>query len=119
VPRLNSKAKGAAYEREVADYLSGRLGARVQRTRSTIDGDGAQGAYDLAGLDGLAPECKRVEAIRLHEFFAQAVRNATGGRIPVVITRRNRVATGDSLVVLKLSDFTDLYQEFLAANGRV
>jgi hypothetical protein len=30
--------------------------------------------------------------------------------MPVVITRRNREATGDSLCVLKLDDFIELYR---------
>ena len=30
--------------------------------------------------------------------------------MPVVITRRNREATGDSLCILKLDDFIELYR---------
>ena len=48
-----------------------------------------------------------------HESMRQVCENIETSKsdsMPVVITRRNREATGDSLCVLKLDDFIELYR---------
>jgi hypothetical protein len=109
------RAKGANYEREIASYFNEALGLEARRT-SVTTGFITGGNFDLSGLPDLAPECKRVEALSFRSAFAQALRNARAS-IPIVITRRNREPTRDSLVVLRLSDFITIYRAHLLQTG--
>ena len=52
----------------------------------------------------------------------QAERNidrSSTSDVPVVITRRNREATGDSLVVMRMKDWKKLYKQFLLYQGKI
>ena len=58
-------------------------------------------------------EAKRTEKFQIHQSMKQVEENiqiSESKDIPVVITRRNRTDTGDSLCVLKLDDFLNLYK---------
>lgn len=110
------RAKGAAFEREVAAHFNETLGLESRRTSITT-GFISGGNQDLLGLPGLAPECKRVERLDFRGAMAQAIRNARGTDAPIVFTRRNRESMNDSLVVLRLSDFTKFYAAYLRASG--
>jgi hypothetical protein len=118
--RLRSpKSKGDTYERELAAYLNVRLfDGREIVTRTPLSGGGRSwgilkgGDSDLTGLPGLHVEAKRTERFTPYEAMAQAIRSITSrphsSDIPVVVTRRNRMPTGESLVVLRLDDFLPL-----------
>ena len=52
----------------------------------------------------------------------QAERGITGKKsrdIPVVVSRRNQMSTGDSLVVMRMQDWVDMYQSYLASKGEL
>lgn len=107
------KQKGSAYERDVCAHVAERIpGITPRRMVNCHDGNW-RGQKDLAAMPYLAPELKRVEALNFREAMRQAERNAPAGEVPLVITRRNREATGDSLVVLRLDAFLDMYAAWL------
>ena len=84
---INSRQKGAAGERELADFLRQHdVGAR--RGQQFHGGPGSPDV--VTDLDGIHFECKRVERGSLYDWLAQAQRDAGEGKIPVVAHRRNR-----------------------------
>ena len=111
VSHRGCKEKGSNYEREIAEYLSKATGLVVRR--ALLSGGGRhEGAADLEGLVGISAELKRTEKLNVYDAMAQSI--STSGRtkeVPVVITRRNGVLTQDSLVIMRLSDWTRIYQE--------
>jgi hypothetical protein len=127
MPRLKSpKGKGDDYERELAEFFNTALLPDVHRRRefrrAMLSGGGvSDSTFDLTGTEllnqhgfvhfELGIEAKRVEKINVHEAMAQALRHLTamagrgyeiGRTLPMVVTRRNRQATADSLVVMPL-----------------
>lgn len=114
------KAKGDAYERELAAYMSARLGYDIRR--APLSGGGVihslSGGSDLSGTLGLHVEAKRVERLSFPDAMRQAeasLSKSGAPEIPVVVNRRSRQATGDSYVLLRLDDFLDLYESWLLA----
>lgn len=121
-----AKAKGDAYEREIAHYMNDRLfGGREQVYRAPLSGGGRQfvsggGSADLIGTPEVWVEAKRTEKFQPYAAMEQAETGIRGKRAPekpVVISRRSRVATGDSLVVMRLDDWLDLYAALLSQVG--
>lgn len=123
------KTKGAGYERELANYLTAHLAAQgfaIDVSRMPLSGGGRfkahglAGAADLTGLPGLHVEAKRTERLNAWAAIAQASRSKTATASPeavAVITRRNKVATGSSLIVLPLDHFLPFYEAWLTAQG--
>ncbi len=94
---INSRAKGAGYEREVGQQLG--LVRQLDQCR--------EGGGDLEHPT-LAIECKRrAVSVNVVKAMAQAEKSAAG-RTPVVIHRVNR---SDSLVTMRLSDWLALYEQ--------
>jgi Holliday junction resolvase len=90
-----AKQKGADGERELANLLVGiaaTVGVKLDLNRNLEQTRG--GGHDLVGLEidyGLAVEVKRVEAMALNSWWAQAVRQAkVAGCDPVLAWRQNR-----------------------------
>ena len=117
------KAKGDGYERELARYIADKTGL-PDVARAPLSGGGVvgvlNGGADLIGTPHLHVEAKRTERMRLREALDQAERNvklAHAPEIPVVVTRRNYEATGDSIVALRLSDFLGLYTYAVRFSG--
>lgn len=83
--RINSRAKGASAERELAAVFraAGFPGAVRGQQRS-----GLEQADVVGGPPGFHFEVKRVEQLRVWQAYSQAVRDAPG-TVPVVATRRN------------------------------
>lgn len=100
---MNSRAKGAAGERELARLLreSGYIARRGQQY------SGANGDADVVGLPGVHIECKRVERLNIYEAMAQARRDARPGEIPVVMHRKNRHPW---LVTMDIKDWLKMYE---------
>jgi len=86
-----SREKGANYERELVRKMR-TIGLRADRTAALqANGKRDEGAPDVTLHDfpGLHIEAKRDERMSVDAMVRQAEREA-GGRIPVVIYRRNR-----------------------------
>lgn len=88
---INSRNKGASFEREVAKRIWEELGIEVKRN---LDQYQAAGNYDLAGMPGWAIECKRYRTAKAadkanwwYQALAQAIKT---GEEPVVIYKLDR-----------------------------
>jgi hypothetical protein len=120
------KQKGDNYEREVAHHINNQIfGGTDVVTRAPLSGGGSHfvgkgGAADLIGLPDIWPELKRNETLKIWDAIRQAQRGIAGRRSPdmmAVITRRNKMKTGDSLVIMKMDDWLRLYRAYLASIG--
>jgi hypothetical protein len=101
---VNSRRKGARYERDVELWLSSQFGDRITRTnRSGFDGED----FDLDGLVSI--EVKNCAKLELSAWLAQADRDAGPDRIPVVLhKRRGSSSVADDYVTLKARDLAAL-----------
>lgn len=99
---MNSRRKGAAGERELANKLKD-YGYKSRRGQQYC---GVNGDADVVGLPGIHIECKRVEKLNLYDAIAQSVRDAREGEIPAVFHRKNNC---EWLVTLRMDDFMKLY----------
>jgi hypothetical protein len=106
---VNSRDKGARYERE----LAGKFREYGYDARRGQQYSGANGDADVVGLPGLHIEAKRREKMQLYDWMAQSVRDARPGELPVVMHRASHCET---LVTLRLPDFMQLYSEYAAGN---
>ncbi len=99
--RINSRQKGAAGERELANYLKehGYSARRGQQFSGGAD------SPDVVGLPGYHIECKRTEKTDLYGWMAQAYRDCGQGTIPIVVHRKSR---GRWLVILDFEQFLNL-----------
>lgn len=103
---MNSRAKGAEGERELAGHLRnyGYVGARRGQQYS-----GANGDADVVGLPNVHIECKRVERLNIQDAYDQSKRDARLHEIPVVMHRKNHC---NWLVTLSLDDFIRMYGDW-------
>lgn len=101
---MNSRAKGAAGERELAKRLR-EYGYETRRGQQYC---GANGDADVIGLPGVHIECKRVEKLNLYDAMSQSRHDAREGEVPVVMHRKNNC---DWLVTMRLKDWIEMYKE--------
>ena len=119
------KAKGDAYERDLAKALNTHIFDGEERVqRAPLSGGGkvglAAGGADLLGTPDLFVEAKRTERLNVREAMRQAEDNivkTASSDMPVVMTRRSREPLLDSLCVVRLKDFLKLYRAYLIATG--
>lgn len=105
---VNSKAKGARFERHLASKFR-EYGYDCRRGQQYC---GANGDADVVGLRGIHIEAKHQEQMRLYEWMSQAVRDADGkGNLPAVFHKKNNA---DILVTMRLEDWMNLYREWEA-----
>lgn len=104
---MNSRAKGAGGERELAKKLR-EYGYDCRRGQQF---SGANGDADVVGLPGIHIECKRVERLNLEDAMAQSRRDAREGEIPVVMHRKTR---SPWMVTMTLEDWIEIYREWEA-----
>lgn len=105
--KINSRAKGARGERELASAISTTFGIDARRGRQF---SGSPDSPDVAtGFKNVHIECKRVENLCLSKAYRQAVRDA-GSKIPVVIHRKNNEPW---MISYKLEDALALAKEIL------
>ena len=76
------REKGKAGERELA-ALFREYGFNARRTSQYCGQTGD--ASDVIGLPGIHVECKRCETTKIHEWMAQAKRDAKPELIPAVL----------------------------------
>lgn len=102
---INSRAKGARFERKLAGLLRdfGYDNARRGQQYS-----GANGDADVVGLPGIHIEAKAVERLNLYDAMQQSQRDARRNEIPVVIHKKNNCKI---LVTMAFDDFMQLYKE--------
>lgn len=85
---INSKKKGAAGEREFANYCKTK-GFDTRRT-AQYNGKELDSKADVIGIPGIHIEVKRVEKLNIDAAVEQAVRDSKGhGEIPMVAHRKN------------------------------
>lgn len=91
--KINSRAKGAAGEREFCKELGEHLGdALVEPLKRNLE-QTRNGGHDILGLEGFALEIKRYKRVKesdVKEFWAQAVDQAKRvGAQPVLAYRED------------------------------
>ncbi len=104
--RINSRAKGAAGEREFCQWLSDNLNIDKKPERNLLQV--REGGADITDVEPFMFEVKRVENLDLHKAWSQVVIacydlakkndtfvneeffDMTGGKIPVVAYRTNK-----------------------------
>lgn len=104
---INSKQKGARFERELAKYFREKGFSDARRTAQYCGNTGD--ASDVVGLPGIHIEAKHQEAMRLYEWMEQAKHDAKengSGNLPAVFHKKNRAAV---LVTMELDDWYKLY----------
>lgn len=105
---VNSKQKGARFERS----LAGKLREHGYDCRRGQQYSGANGDADVVGLPGLHIEAKHREKMQLYDWMAQAKRDSEGtGSLPAVFHKKNNAPI---LVTMELDDFMEIYREYEA-----
>jgi len=110
--KINSKEKGARFERELARAFRAQGYADSRRTAQYCGNTGD--ASDVLGLPGIHIEAKHQEQMRLYEWMSQAKRDAEAGgenRLPAVFHKKNYAKI---LVTMELEDWMHLYREWEA-----
>ena len=102
---VNSRQKGARFERQLANILK-EHGYECRRGQQYC---GANGDADVVGLDGIHIEAKAVERLNIHEAMEQAINDAREGELPAVFHKKNRQKI---LVTMTLDDWLELYKVF-------
>lgn len=102
---VNSRQKGASYERHVAGlFRSEGYKARRGQQYSGLNGDA-----DVVGVPRIHIECKAVERLNLYDAIGQARRDSRDGELPVVIHKKNYC---EDLVTMRFEDWIKLYREY-------
>lgn len=107
---INSKQKGARFEREVAKLFK-FLGYDARRG---VQYCGINGDADVIGVPGIHIETKHVERLNIYDAMDQAKRDAREGELPVVIHRKNN---HNVLVTMEFDDWGELYREWEAGQN--
>lgn len=102
---LNSRNKGAAGERELANKLK-ECGYDCRRGQQY---SGANGDADVVGLPGIHIECKRVERLNIYDAIEQSMSDSRDGETPAVFHRKNHK---EWLVTMRMEDFMKMYKSF-------
>ena len=113
MPKINSKQKGARFERLLASKFR-EYGYEARRTAQYCGNTGD--ASDVIGLPGIHVEAKHQERMSLYEWMAQAKRDAEAGgenRLPAVFHKKNNA---EILVTMELEDWMNLYREWEAGH---
>ena len=117
----SAKQKGDKYERELAAYINEHTG--LSSFRAPLSGGGhvnMVGGADLLGTPDLFVEAKRVERLNFHNALRQAETNIEKTRSDssaLVVNRKSRMPTGDSLCLLRLDNFLKYYLAYLQREG--
>ena len=111
--KINSRAKGAAGERELANYLREQGWQKARRT-AQYAGNPEGGSGDVVCENfPFHIEGKRCQALKPEEWMAQAKRDCPTGKIPAVFFRRN--GRKEWLVVLTADDVCELARQLAPA----
>ena len=108
--KLNSKQKGARFERILAGIFREYGFSDARRTAQYCGNTGD--ASDVAGLPGIHVEAKHQENMRLYDWIEQARRDAEAngkGLLPAVFHKKNN---HDILVTMYLDNWMAIYREY-------
>lgn len=104
---INSRAKGAAGERELAKKLRDYGYKDAKRGQQYC---GAKGNADVIdALTGIHIECKRNERLNVYDAMEQSKHDAKEGLLPTVMWRKNNC---EWLVTMRLEDWIEIYREW-------
>lgn len=107
---INSKQKGARFERTLAGMLKDH-GFDARRTAQYCGNTGD--ASDVVGLPYIHIEAKHVEKLNVRDAMEQAKRDSQGtGNLPCVFHKKNNC---EVLVTMQFETFMELYKEFYSA----
>lgn len=112
---VNSKAKGARFERKLASIFRDYGYTDSRRTAQYCGNTGD--ASDVVGLPGLHIEAKHQERMSLYDWMAQAKNDAAASGkdvLPAVFHKKNNAPI---LVTMELDDFMNLYREWEAGQS--
>lgn len=97
---VNSRTKGAVFEREVVQVIKEALGEDVKRNLDQW----RDGGHDIA-LGPYLIECKRRASIAVYEWLDQCTVACRSQKTPLVVARGDR---REAIVIMRLSDFLPL-----------
>lgn len=109
---VNSKQKGARFERQLAGLFRDYGYTEARRTAQYCGNTGD--ASDVVGLPGIHVEAKHQERMQLYDWMDQAKRDAKAGgagMLPAVFSKKNNHSI---LVTMELDDWMKIYREFQA-----
>ena len=101
---INSKQKGAKFERKIAEILRG-YGYEAERGCQHAGGKDSPDVKH--NMPHLHIEAKNVERLNIWNALEQSKRDASEDDMAVVMFKRNR---SDIYVAMSLDDFMDLYK---------
>lgn len=102
--KINSRDKGARYERHIAQVLR-EHGYEAERG---CQHSGGKDSPDVKhNMQGVHIECKAVERLNIWQALEQSKRDAGENEIPVVMFKKNRTK---DYVALPLEDFIEIYK---------
>lgn len=105
---VNSKAKGARFERTLASKFREYGYSDARRTAQYCGNTGD--ASDVVGLEGIHIEAKHQERMQLYDWMTQARRDSMGtGNLPTVFHKKNNAPI---LVTMELDDWMQLYRAY-------
>jgi hypothetical protein len=115
--KINSRAKGAAGERELAKYLRDQGWQKARRTQQYA-GNPEGGSGDVVCENfPFHIEGKRCEALKPEEWMTQAQNDCPKGKIPSVFFRRN--GRKEWLVIMRADDVCELARQIAPANVNI
>ena len=115
--KINSRAKGAAGERELANYLREQGWQKARRTQQ-FAGNPEGGSGDVVCENfPFHIEGKRCQALKPEEWIEQAKRDCPEGKIPAVFFRRN--GRKEWLVILTADSVCELARQIAPANVKI
>lgn len=107
---INSKQKGARFERQLASLFRDHGYTESRRTAQYCGNTGD--ASDVVGLPGIHIEAKHQERMQLYDWMEQAKRDSKGSEnLPVVFHKKNNA---EILVTMRFDDFMQIYKKFEA-----
>lgn len=108
---MNSREKGARFERTLAKMLRDRGYDQARRGQQYC---GANGDADVVGLPFIHIEAKAVEKLNLYDAMEQSKADSKGIESPVVIHKKNNKPV---LVTMEFDTFMKLYEPFKDSMG--
>jgi hypothetical protein len=115
--KINSRAKGAAGERELANYLREQGWQKARRTQQ-FAGNPEGGSGDVVCENfPFHIEGKRCQALKPEEWMEQSKRDCPAGKIPAVFFRRN--GRKEWLVILTADSVCELARQIAPANVKI